>query len=102
MHQEGLSRIIDGVNDCAAFARNLHVPGCVVTRQGFPAACGGRTRIGIDWVKGMMLLADGKYIRPSKETRVLAILDSLAQDSGLSQFELGRKLKLSGARSIST
>lgn len=46
----------------------------------------------------MMLLADGKYIRPSKETRVLAILDSLAQDSGLSQFELGRRLKLSGAR----
>lgn len=45
-----------------------------------------------------MLLADGKYIRPSKETRVLAILDSLAQDSGLSQFELGRRLKLSGAR----
>jgi len=44
-----------------------------------------------------MLLADGKYIRPSKETRVLAILDSLAQDSALSQYELGRRLKLSGA-----
>jgi DNA-binding MarR family transcriptional regulator len=44
-----------------------------------------------------MLLADGKYIKPSKETRVLAILDSLAQDSALSQYELGRRLKLSGA-----
>ena len=44
-----------------------------------------------------MLLADGKYIKPSKETRVLAILDSLSQDSALSQFELGRRLKLSGA-----
>jgi len=44
-----------------------------------------------------MLLADGKYIKPSKETRVLAILDSLSQDAALSQFELGRRLKLSGA-----
>jgi hypothetical protein len=44
-----------------------------------------------------MLLAEGKYIKPSKETRVLAILDSLSQDSGLSQFELGKRLKLSGA-----
>jgi DNA-binding MarR family transcriptional regulator len=44
-----------------------------------------------------MLLADGKYLKPSKETRVLAILDSLAQDSALSQYELGRRLKLSGA-----
>jgi DNA-binding MarR family transcriptional regulator len=44
-----------------------------------------------------MLLADGKYIKPSKETRVLAILDSLSQDSALSQFELGKRLKLSGA-----
>ena len=44
-----------------------------------------------------MLLADGKYIKPSKETRVLAILDSLSHDSALSQYELGRRLKLSGA-----
>lgn len=44
-----------------------------------------------------MLLADGKFIKPSKETRVLAILDSLSQDSALSQFELGKRLKLSGA-----
>ncbi|SNR67934.1 Predicted transcriptional regulator, ArsR family [Humidesulfovibrio mexicanus] len=44
-----------------------------------------------------MLLSEGKYLKPSKETRVLAILDSLSQDSGLSQYELGRRLKLSGA-----
>jgi len=44
-----------------------------------------------------MLLADGKYIKPSKETRVLAILNSLSQDSALSQIELGKRLKLSGA-----
>jgi len=44
-----------------------------------------------------MLLSDGKYIKPSKETRVLAILDSLSQDSALSQYELCRRLKLSGA-----
>lgn len=44
-----------------------------------------------------MLISHGKYLKPSKETRVLAILDSLASDSGLSQFELGRRLCLSGA-----
>ncbi|MGE4553845.1 MAG: winged helix-turn-helix domain-containing protein, partial [Desulfovibrionaceae bacterium] len=44
-----------------------------------------------------MLISEGKYLKPSKETRVLAILDSLASDSGLSQFELGRRLNLSGA-----
>lgn len=44
-----------------------------------------------------MPLADGKYLKPSKETRVLAILDSLATESDLSQYELGRRLKLSGA-----
>lgn len=44
-----------------------------------------------------MLIRDGKFLKPSKETRVLAILDSLSQDSGLSQYELGRRLNLSGA-----
>ena len=44
-----------------------------------------------------MLISEGKYLKPSKETRVLAILDSLSRDSGLSQFELGRQLNLSGA-----
>ena len=44
-----------------------------------------------------MLLADGKYIKPSKEARVLSILNSLSQDSALSQIELGKRLKLSGA-----
>lgn len=44
-----------------------------------------------------MLLSEGKFLKPSKETRVLAILDSLSRDSALSQYELGRRLKLSGA-----
>ena len=44
-----------------------------------------------------MLISDGKYLKPSKQTRVLAILDSLSSDSGMSQFELGRRLNLSGA-----
>ncbi|MDO9082042.1 MAG: winged helix-turn-helix transcriptional regulator [Humidesulfovibrio sp.] len=44
-----------------------------------------------------MLLANGKFIKPSKETRVLSILNSLSQDSTLSQIELGKRLKLSGA-----
>lgn len=43
------------------------------------------------------LISDGAYLKPSKNTRVLAILDSLSHDSGLSQFELGRRLNLSGA-----
>lgn len=44
-----------------------------------------------------MLISDGKYLKPSKQTRVLAILDSLADNSGMSQYELGRRLNLSGA-----
>ncbi|MGE4290676.1 MAG: winged helix-turn-helix transcriptional regulator [Desulfovibrio sp.] len=44
-----------------------------------------------------MLISHGTYLKPSKETRVLAILDSLASDSGISQFELGKRLRLSGA-----
>ena len=44
-----------------------------------------------------MLITDGLYLKPSKSTRVLAILDALAGDSSLSQFELGRRLNLSGA-----
>ena len=32
-----------------------------------------------------MLLSEGNYLKPSKETRVLAIMDSLSQDSGLAQ-----------------
>lgn len=44
-----------------------------------------------------MLISDGKYLKPSKDTRVLAILDSLAKESELSQYELGRRLNLSGA-----
>jgi DNA-binding MarR family transcriptional regulator len=44
-----------------------------------------------------MLITDGLYLKPSKSTRVLAILDALSRDSALSQFELGKQLNLSGA-----
>lgn len=44
-----------------------------------------------------MLLSDRQYFKPSKEARILAILDSLSRDSGLSQVELGRRMRLSGA-----
>ena len=44
-----------------------------------------------------MLITDGLYLKPSKSTRVLAILDALSRDSSLSQFELGKQLNLSGA-----
>lgn len=43
------------------------------------------------------LISDGAYLKPSKNTRVLAILDSLARESGISQYELGKRLNLSGA-----
>lgn len=44
-----------------------------------------------------MLITDGMYLKPSKSTRVLAILEALKRDSSLSQFELGKRLNLSGA-----
>ncbi|MCJ2164335.1 MULTISPECIES: winged helix-turn-helix transcriptional regulator [unclassified Pseudodesulfovibrio] len=44
-----------------------------------------------------MLITNGLYLKPSKSTRVLAILDALSRDSSSSQFELGRQLNLSGA-----
>ncbi|WP_319581581.1 winged helix-turn-helix transcriptional regulator [uncultured Pseudodesulfovibrio sp.] len=44
-----------------------------------------------------MLITEGCYLKPSKSTRVLAILDALSRDSSLSQYELGRRLHLSGA-----
>ena len=44
-----------------------------------------------------MPITEGYYLKPSKSTRVLAILDALSRDSSLSQFELGRQLHLSGA-----
>ncbi|WP_242012319.1 winged helix-turn-helix transcriptional regulator [Pseudodesulfovibrio cashew] len=44
-----------------------------------------------------MLITDGLYLKPSKSTRVLAILEALTRDSSLSQFELGKRLNLSGA-----
>ncbi|MBG0788889.1 MAG: winged helix-turn-helix transcriptional regulator [Desulfovibrionaceae bacterium] len=44
-----------------------------------------------------MLITDGCYLKPSKSTRVLAILDVLSRNPALSQFELGKQLNLSGA-----
>ena len=44
-----------------------------------------------------MLITEGTYLKPSKNTRVLAILDALSRNSSISQFELGRRLNLSGA-----
>ncbi|MBI9080396.1 MAG: winged helix-turn-helix transcriptional regulator [Pseudodesulfovibrio sp.] len=44
-----------------------------------------------------MLITDGLYLKPSKSSRILAILDAVSRDSSLSQFELGRRLNLSGA-----
>ena len=45
----------------------------------------------------IMLVYDGEYLKPSKDARVLAILEVLSRSSGQSQFELGKQLKLSGA-----
>jgi len=44
-----------------------------------------------------MFLINKAYYRPSKAARYLAILDTLAQDSQVSQSELGRRSNLSGA-----
>jgi len=44
-----------------------------------------------------MFLVNKTYYRPSKAARCLAILDTLAQDSQVSQSELGRRANLSGA-----
>lgn len=44
-----------------------------------------------------MFLVNKTYYRPSKAARYLAILDTLAQDSQVSQTELGRRANLSGA-----
>lgn len=43
------------------------------------------------------LISEGNYLKPSKNTRILAMLDALSIDCGLSQFELGKRLSLSGA-----
>ena len=44
-----------------------------------------------------MLLTDKQFFKPSKDGRVLAILDYLHRDSGLSQNRLGQRTHLSGA-----
>ena len=44
-----------------------------------------------------MLLHKRTYYKPSKEARILAILDTLSQKSRISQHELGKHLDISGA-----
>jgi len=44
-----------------------------------------------------VFLVNKTYYRPSKSARCLAILDTLAQDSMVSQSELGRRANISGA-----
>ncbi len=44
-----------------------------------------------------MIIHDRKYVKPSREARVLSILEALSLDSGLSQQELGQRSFLSGA-----
>lgn len=44
-----------------------------------------------------MLMYEGKYLKPSKDARVLSVLGMLSQDSTMSQYELGKQLRLSGA-----
>ncbi len=44
-----------------------------------------------------MLPIQKRYFKPSKDARVLAILESLSLENELSQSELGRRLRLSGA-----
>ena len=44
-----------------------------------------------------MLLANKTFYNPSKAARYLAILDTLSQNSRVSQTELGRRANLSGA-----
>jgi len=44
-----------------------------------------------------MIINGRTYFKPSKQARVLSLLDSLAWDTGLSQQELGRRTHLSGA-----
>jgi len=44
-----------------------------------------------------MIIHDRKYVKPSREARVLSLLEALTLDSGLSQQELGQRSFLSGA-----
>ncbi len=44
-----------------------------------------------------MLLTEKQFFKPSRDGRVLAILDYLHRDSGLSQNRLGQRTHLSGA-----
>ncbi len=44
-----------------------------------------------------MLMHDRRYFKPSKDARVLALLDSLSRNCEISQSELGRRMGMSGA-----
>lgn len=44
-----------------------------------------------------MTIETKRYFKPSKEARVLSVLDSLSRDSSVTQQELGRRMNISGA-----
>jgi len=99
------AKIVERVNDRAAAGQDRgaetvarpwigrKVASVSDTRIARPCPPGGNDTAG----ERSMLISNGQYLKPSKSTRVLAILDSLAHNSGLSQFEMGRRLRLSGA-----
>lgn len=44
-----------------------------------------------------MFIKEKKFFKPSKQARILSLIEGLSTESGISQFELGRKVGLSGA-----
>jgi len=44
-----------------------------------------------------MIILNKEFLKPSREARILSILEQLSQDSGISQHDLGRRTRLSGA-----
>ncbi len=49
-----------------------------------------------------MIIHERKYIKPSKVARELSILECLADNSSISQNELGKASFFSGAMAINT
>ncbi len=44
-----------------------------------------------------MIILNKEFLKPSREARILSILEYLAHDSGISQYDLGQRTHLSGA-----